>query len=156
MNKVLYDCIPEITMPFLDDIPMKGCAIEDKNETVDDWGCRKFVTNHIHDCKTVLQKLEDARLTLSGEKWSFTKTYWYSDICAEPRVRNRLQRRSTRFNRWKRCASRNRKFGGSSEHVRFIVSRFCIMPTSQIRSTTCYGKGWGSNGGQNIRKEWWS
>ena len=30
MNKVLHDCIPEITMPFLEDIQMKGCAIERK------------------------------------------------------------------------------------------------------------------------------
>ena len=25
MNRVLRDCIPDITMPFLDDIPIKGC-----------------------------------------------------------------------------------------------------------------------------------
>ena len=25
MNKLLRDCIPEITMPFLNDIPIKGC-----------------------------------------------------------------------------------------------------------------------------------
>ena len=36
MNKVLQDCIPEITMLFLDDIPMKGCA-----ETMDDRGLRE-------------------------------------------------------------------------------------------------------------------
>ena len=58
MNKVLRDCIPEITMPFLDDIPMKGCAVEEKDETMDDWGCRKFVVDHIHDCENVLRKLE--------------------------------------------------------------------------------------------------
>ena len=39
MNKVLGDCIPEITMSFLDDIPMKGCAVEEKDETMDDREC---------------------------------------------------------------------------------------------------------------------
>ena len=28
MNKVLRDCIPDITMPFLDDIPIKGSRWE--------------------------------------------------------------------------------------------------------------------------------
>ena len=55
-------------MPFLDDIPMKGCAVEEKDETMDDRGCRKFVVDHIHDCEKVLRKLEDVHLTLSGEK----------------------------------------------------------------------------------------
>ena len=54
MNKVLRDCIPEITMLFLDEIPMKGCAVEEKDETMDDWGCRKFVVDHIRDCEKVL------------------------------------------------------------------------------------------------------
>ena len=39
INKVLRDYIPEITMSFLDDIPMKGCAVEEKDETMDDRGC---------------------------------------------------------------------------------------------------------------------
>ena len=34
MNKVLRDCIPDITMSFLDDIPIKGCSVEDKDETI--------------------------------------------------------------------------------------------------------------------------
>jgi hypothetical protein len=36
MNKVLRDCILEIMMPFLDDIPIKGCAVELKDETTDE------------------------------------------------------------------------------------------------------------------------
>ena len=42
-NKVLRDCIPDITMPFLDDIPIKGCPVGEKDETI---GCRKFVATH--------------------------------------------------------------------------------------------------------------
>jgi hypothetical protein len=71
MNKVLRDCIPEITMSFLDDIPIKGCAIDEKDEPTDAQGCRKFVTDHIRDCEKVLQRLEEAQLTLSGEKSMF-------------------------------------------------------------------------------------
>lgn len=35
MNKVLRDFIPEKTMPFIDDVPIKGCDEESKDETVD-------------------------------------------------------------------------------------------------------------------------
>ena len=54
MNKVLRDCIPDITMPFLDDIPIKGCTVEEKDETIGRDGCRKFVATHIDDCGRVL------------------------------------------------------------------------------------------------------
>ena len=39
MNKVLRDCIPDITMPFLDDIPIKGCSVEEKDERIGPDGC---------------------------------------------------------------------------------------------------------------------
>ena len=71
MNKVLRDCIPDITMPFLDDIPIKGCPVETKDETIGPDGCRRFVKTHIDDCEKVLQRLEDARLTFSREKSAF-------------------------------------------------------------------------------------
>jgi hypothetical protein len=71
MNKVLRDCIPDITMPFLDDIPIKGCLVEERDDTVKPDGCRRFVATHIGDCEKVLQRLEDARLTFSGEKSAF-------------------------------------------------------------------------------------
>jgi hypothetical protein len=35
MNKVLKDCIPDITMPFLDDILIKECSDEEKDELKD-------------------------------------------------------------------------------------------------------------------------
>ena len=71
MNKVLRDCIPDITMPFLDDIPIKRCLVEDKDETVGPDGYHKFVVDQIGDSKKVLQRLEGARLTFSGEKSAF-------------------------------------------------------------------------------------
>ena len=54
MNKVLRDCIPDITMPFLDDIPIKGGLVEDKDETMGPYECRKFVADHIDDYDKVL------------------------------------------------------------------------------------------------------
>ena len=71
MNKVLRDCISDITMPFLDDIPIKGWPVEEKEETIGPDGCRNFVVTHIDDYEKVLQRLEDARLTFSREKSAF-------------------------------------------------------------------------------------
>ncbi|KAL3694970.1 hypothetical protein R1sor_008621 [Riccia sorocarpa] len=71
MHKVLREFLPEITIPFLDDIPMKGCATEKKDETLDATGCRKFVNNHIRDVGKILNRLREVHLTLSGEKSRF-------------------------------------------------------------------------------------
>ena len=73
MHKVLADYIPELTMPFLDDVPIKGCYEEEKDETLDQHGCRYFVKKHILDCEKILCTLEDAKLTFSGEKSVFGK-----------------------------------------------------------------------------------
>ena len=39
MNKVLHDFIPHITMPFNDDLPIKGCKIEARDKEIDWRGC---------------------------------------------------------------------------------------------------------------------
>lgn len=58
-------------MPFLDDVPIKGCAEDEKDETLDSRGCRKFVAEHIVDCERILSRLEEVHLTLSGAKSMF-------------------------------------------------------------------------------------
>ena len=74
MNKVLRDCIPDITMPFLEDIPIKGCSEEVKDESIRPDGCRRFVVDHISDYKKILQMLQGARLICFGEKSDFGKS----------------------------------------------------------------------------------
>ena len=64
MNKVVHEYIPKVTMPFLDDIPIKGCLEREKDETMVGNGCRKFVMDHINDCERILNKLEQVHLTL--------------------------------------------------------------------------------------------
>ena len=71
MNKVLRDCIPDTTMPFLDDIPIKRFPELEKDKSLDQDGCRRFVSNHIEDCERVFKRLEGAGLTFSGEKSTF-------------------------------------------------------------------------------------
>ena len=67
-------------MPFSDHIPFKGSLEEEKDESKDEAGCRRFVIDHIKDCEKVLKKLEDANLIFSREK-----------SCVEHMAENRLQ-----------------------------------------------------------------
>ncbi|MCO5554583.1 hypothetical protein L7F22_008113 [Adiantum nelumboides] len=71
MNKLLRDFIPQVTMPFIDDFPIKGCEEGKKEETLDAKGCRRFVADHINDCDKILSRLEKVNLTLSGKKSMF-------------------------------------------------------------------------------------
>lgn len=59
-------------MPFLDDVPIKGCDEREKDdEALDLRGCYKFVTNHIKYFDKILSKVEEVNLTLSRLKSVF-------------------------------------------------------------------------------------
>lgn len=71
MNHVLHDFIPHITMPFFDDIPMRGVPFVERDESFQDNGMRKFVFDHMCDVEKVLQRIVDIGLTFSAQKSSF-------------------------------------------------------------------------------------
>ena len=61
----------EMRESVLDDIPIKGCLVEEKDESKDEDGCRRFVINHIKDSEKVLQKLEGPEaISIQGERYS--------------------------------------------------------------------------------------
>ena len=71
INQILKDFIPKKTMPFVDDIPIKGCEEAKRDSPVKDNGCKAFVNEHIKDVDRILSKLEEVDLTLSIEKSKF-------------------------------------------------------------------------------------
>lgn len=71
MNQILREFVPEKTIPFVDDIPMKGCKEEMKDSTLDESGCRRFVVDHIKDVEMILSKMEEVDITLSVDKSRF-------------------------------------------------------------------------------------
>ena len=71
MNKILEPFIPHKTRPFLDDMPIKGCLEELKDETLCNGGIRQFVWEHMKDVEAILKKLIEVGVTLSGEKSAF-------------------------------------------------------------------------------------
>ena len=70
MNQILKDFVPKKTIPFVDDIPIKGCEAK-KDSTVQDNGCKAFVNEHIKDVDCILSRLEEVDLTLSIKKPKF-------------------------------------------------------------------------------------
>ena len=65
-----------VLMPFLDDVLIKGCKEEEKNEELNENGCRQFVADHIKDCEKILSRMEEVHLTLLGGKVSI----WAKEI----------------------------------------------------------------------------
>ena len=58
-------------MPFIDDLPIKGCEESEKDDSLHQRGCKKFVASHIVDCEAILSRLEEVHLTLLGAKTTF-------------------------------------------------------------------------------------
>jgi hypothetical protein len=71
MNQILRDFVPEKTILFMNDIPIKRCQEGAKDLTMDADGCRVFVKNHIMDIERILKKLEEVELILSIDKSKF-------------------------------------------------------------------------------------
>jgi hypothetical protein len=71
LNQILRDFVFEKTIPFVNDILIKGCQEGTKDLTLDADGYRVFVKNHITDVDRILERLEEVDLTLSIDKFKF-------------------------------------------------------------------------------------
>ena len=71
MNQILKDFVPEKTIPFVNDIPIRDCEEAKRDYSVQDNGCRAFVNEHIKDVDNILSRLEAVDLALSIEKSKF-------------------------------------------------------------------------------------
>ncbi|GBG61135.1 hypothetical protein CBR_g19212 [Chara braunii] len=81
MIAVLKEFIPEKVEIFLDDFPIKGPVEREETEVFP--GVRKFVADHMNDVRNVLEKLDDANLTVSGTKsrWGVSSIKILGFIC---------------------------------------------------------------------------
>ncbi|GBG92605.1 hypothetical protein CBR_g56393 [Chara braunii] len=81
MIAVLKEFIPDKVEVFLDDFPIKGPVERDETEVFP--GVRKFVADHMSDVRNVLEKLDDANLTVSGTKsrWGVSSIKILGFIC---------------------------------------------------------------------------
>ena len=71
---ILQDEIPHVTIPFVDDIPVKGplTRYQDQHgayETIaENTGIRRFIWEHLHNVNRVIQRIKHAGGTFSGTK----------------------------------------------------------------------------------------
>jgi len=127
MNKILEPFIPEKTRPFLDDMPIKGCLEEFKNETLREDGLRQFVWEHMQDVEAILKKLIEVGLTLSGEKSAFglQEVKVVGQMCG-PYGRMPSKEKVEAINQMKDCqsASEVRRFLGGCIFYRIWIPHF--------------------------------
>jgi hypothetical protein len=72
VTKILQDYIPYKTIPFLNDIEVKGLKSRYNNKEVSDLpGVRRFVLKHIQNLNVVLADLKRARVIISAKKSMF-------------------------------------------------------------------------------------
>ncbi|RPD52065.1 hypothetical protein L227DRAFT_484751, partial [Lentinus tigrinus ALCF2SS1-6] len=66
--------IPHVTIPYIDDVPIKGPASDYRNadgtyETIaENAGVRRFVWEHLQNVNRVVQRMKHAGGTFSGKK----------------------------------------------------------------------------------------
>lgn len=71
---ILKDEIPHVTIPYIDDVPIRGPATRyelpgGRYETIEENpGIRRFVWEHLQNCNRVLQRLKYSGATVSGKK----------------------------------------------------------------------------------------
>src|SRR5450759_5211374 len=127
MNTIFEPFIPEKTRPFLDDMPIKGCLEEFKNETLREDGLRQFVWEHMQDVEAILKKLIEVGLTLSGEKSAFglQEVKVVGQMCG-PYGRMPSKEKVEAINQMKDCqsASEVRRFLGGCIFYRIWIPHF--------------------------------
>ena len=71
VNEVFRPFIPRAMIPFIDDLPVRGCATEDRDDTEVRPGVRRFIAAHIDDLRGILGCALGAGITFSGLKGAF-------------------------------------------------------------------------------------
>lgn len=71
MNQILKQFVLKRTILFVDDVPIKGFKEDAKNETLDEDGYLKFVSQYIKDVNKFLIRMEEVGLTFFIDKSKF-------------------------------------------------------------------------------------
>ena len=71
MNRITWEIVLEKTIPFVNNIPIKGCKKEVTNSKLDADGCKRFVKDHIEDVEFFLERLGEVHLILPIDRSTF-------------------------------------------------------------------------------------
>ncbi len=129
VSEVLCD-FTEYTLPFIDDIPIRGPAFEDKNESLVAPGVRKFVADHIMIVSRILERIIEVGLTFSGKKCGFglREVLIVGYICSELRKKPDPKKVSA-LTRMLACenASQVRRFLGGVGFFRMFIPGYAAV-----------------------------
>ncbi len=136
VNYTLREEIPHVTMPYIDDVPLRGPASRyilengEEERISSNPGIRRFVWEHMQNVNRILQRLKYAGLTVSGKK---------AIICAEEFVvvghtcstegRRPSTDRVGVIQRWPplKNVSEVRQFLGVLTYIRHFIKDFAIL-----------------------------
>ena len=126
MSKVFAGLIGLVIVLFIDDFGIKGPASDYDNET-DEEGVRLWVREHLETCRTVLERLRIANLTLSGKKCFFcvpSITMLAYEISREGR--RPIKAKLGKIQDWKPCKNltQARGFAGLAGFYRKFIKGF--------------------------------
>ncbi|KAG5456227.1 MAG: hypothetical protein BJ554DRAFT_4085, partial [Olpidium bornovanus] len=71
LSEIFGAFIPRVTLPFIDNLPMRGVHYDARNESEVTPGVQKFMHDHAQDVTAILRRLIKARVTFSSKKSSF-------------------------------------------------------------------------------------
>ena len=129
--RILQDLIPQVAMPFVDDIGVKGPRTRYNDEEVPELpGVRRFVLEHIQNLDAVLADLERAGATISAEKSMFCmaglKIVGY--VC-DANGRHPDSAKILKILEWERCGdlTEARAFMGICGYYRIWVESYALI-----------------------------
>lgn len=141
---ILQDEIPDVTLPYVDDIPVKGprtrYEIEgNRFETLPgNPGIRRFIWEHLNDVMRVIQRLKVVGATLSGKKivLAAAEATIVGHLCTyEGRVAE--PERVRVIQEWKPCKSLTevRAFLGTAGVLRNFIKNYAILSRGLVSLT---------------------
>jgi hypothetical protein len=143
---ILQEEIPHITVPYIDDVPLKGpkSQYRDKNgnyETIpENSGIRRFVWEHFQNLNRVIQRMKYCGGTFSGYKaFLCTREITVLGHRCTPEGRLPDTKRVEAISKWKNCAnlSEVRAFLGTIGVARIFIKNFAkkAFPLNMLTRT---------------------
>ena len=135
MTYILQQEIPHLTIPYIDDVPVKGPASryllgDESYETLpepENPGIRRFVWEHFQNINRIVQCMKYCGSTFSGKKLLLcVERFWIVGHCCTSEGRIKDESRIAPIRDWTICANKSdvRSFLGTVGVLRIFIRNF--------------------------------